>query len=290
MGLCQGAGGDQMTPEPRRGVDDRRTRADLAGIASVLLDLDGCVWFGSRLAPGAAGAIAKLRAAGLGVGFLTNISSGRSSTVAEKLSVLGVPAGASEVLVPIEALADHPMLRGDPLVYVLARTDIVEAVAEVARVTQDPDAADMVVLGRDTELDYQRLAAAAHVLNRGGRLLALNLDARVPVDGGRMVPGNGAIAAALSTASGVQATALGKPSVHFFASALRRFGFDRERTVMVGDTLDSDIAGGLAAGLVTVLVGPGDFSNTTPRPAPDFHIANLAELPELLLAPRKNAA
>lgn len=247
-----------------------------------MLDLDGCVWFGSELAPRAAEVVAELREAGLGVGFLTNISSGTTLSVADKLSGLGIPARHTDVLMPIEALAGHPLLATDPLVYVLGRDEVAKAVAEVAATTTDEDAANLVVVGRDPDLRYSDLAAALHVLNRGGKLLALNLDTRVPIEGGRVVPGNGAIAAALTAASGVAAESVGKPSRYFFSAALKRFGFDRLTTLMVGDTLDSDIAGGAASGLVTVHVGGSHFTASDPAPVPDHSLNELAELPALL--------
>lgn len=251
-------------------------------VRAVLLDLDGCVWFGRELAPGAAEAVRSLRAAGLAVGFLTNISSGRSSDVAAKLTQLGIPAAAREVLMPIEALASHPRLADRPTALVVGRPEVRAAVAEVTPVSDDPDEASVVVLGRDPTVDYARLTEALQVLHRGGALLALNLDARVPVAGGRLVPGNGAIAALLSTASGVTPEVVGKPARFFFETALRRFGFEPHETVMVGDTLDSDIAGGAGAGLRTVLVGGSHFTSLEPPPAPDYEISALAELPALL--------
>lgn len=263
---------------------NRDGRPDTRQVRSVMLDLDGCVWFGSELAPRAAEVVANLREARLGVGFLTNISSGTTQDVADKLTRLGIPTPASDVLMPIEALAGHPLLANAPLVYVLGRAEVAKAVARVARTTSDEDAADLVVVGRDPQLHYSDLAAALHVLNRGGGLLALNLDTRVPVEGGRVVPGNGAIAAALSAASGVAPQSVGKPSRYFFDAALSRFGFERESTMMVGDTLDSDIAGGAASGLVTVQVGGSHFTAAERPPVPDHSLPALADLPGLLFS------
>lgn len=260
----------------------REGAGEVREITGVMLDLDGCVWFGAELAPRAAEVVAELRAAGLGVGFLTNISSGSPATVAQKLTGLGIPTHESQVLMPIEALAHHPLLAGEPLIYVLGRDEVRRAVAELGATTDDEERADLVLVSRDPALDYRSLAAAVHVLNRGGKLLALNLDTRVPVENGRVVPGNGAIAAALSAASGVAAESVGKPSRFFFDAALERFGLDRQATAMVGDTLDSDIAGGAAAGLLTVHVGGSSFSALDPVPVPDHSLSALADLPALL--------
>ena len=263
-------------------ADSRHGRPESRTVTDVMLDLDGCVWFGSELAPRAAEVVAELRAAGLGVGFLTNISSGSTATVAAKLSGLGIPTTEADVLMPIAALAAHPLLASAPRVYVLARQEVAAAVSKFAAITDDEYEADLVVVGRDPELTYHDLAAAVQVLDRGAGLLALNLDTRVPVEDGRIMPGNGAIAAALTAASGVAAESVGKPSRFFFDTALARFGFRRDSTVMVGDTLDSDIAGGAAAGLLTVHVGGSLFSLLDPTPEPDHSLRELADLPALL--------
>lgn len=266
-----------------------RTEVSAVGVRSLLLDLDGCVWFGERLAPGAAELIEDLRDGGLGVGFLTNISSGDAAVIADKLTRLGIPATRADVMMPIDALASHPRMRSRPIAYVLGRDEVADAVRSLTDVSSDPDKADIVVLARDPDLTYAQLAEALHVLHRGGALLALNLDARVPVDGGRILPGNGAIAAALTAASGVDADLIGKPSARFFHAALERFGFDGATTLMVGDTLDSDIAGGVSAGLRTVLVGGSHFSGRQPMPVADFEVASLADLRALLALPQKVA-
>ena len=254
----------------------------LTGARSLLLDLDGCVWYGDELAPGAREFIAAARAAGLRIGFLTNISTGSSETLAAKLDRLGVPTPPEHVFMPISALHAHPYLATRPPTYVLGRPQVVSDVAAITHVTDDPEEAELVVLSRDPQLDYSRLADAAHVLNRGGRLLALNLDARVPVEGGRMLPGNGAIAAALTVATGVEAEVVGKPAPRFFTAAIEHFGMDPDTTAMVGDSLDSDILGGNAAGLPTVHVGGDKHSARTPPPVPTLSVPLLVDLAPIM--------
>jgi HAD superfamily hydrolase (TIGR01450 family) len=251
--------------------------APLADARTVFLDLDGCVWFGNELADGAADLVAALRRSGRRVAFLTNTSNSRAVTVAAKLERLGIPATPEEVLMPIEILAEHPQLRSRPPVWVVGQPAVREAVAAITEIAAEPERARVLVLSRDSDLSYWGLADALQVLVRGGALLALNLDARVPVEGGRMLPGTGALAAALSYASGVQAEVVGKPSRFFFETALRRFGTTAEKAVIVGDTLDSDVAGGAGVGMRTVLVGASPASTLDPAPVPDHAVADLRE-------------
>jgi HAD superfamily hydrolase (TIGR01450 family) len=252
--------------------------APLADVDTVFLDLDGCVWFGDRLAEGATELVGDLRASGRRVGFLTNTSNSQLAQVVAKLRRLGVPAEPDDVMMPIEALAQHPWLRSRPRVWFLGPPELRRSVAEVTPIADAPEDAELVVLGRDPAMTYGDLTDALQVLVRGGGLLALNVDPRVPVEGGRMLPGTGAIAAALSYASGVQPEIVGKPAPVFFEAALRRFGATAERAVIVGDTLDSDVAGGASVGMRTVLVGAASPSMRDPAPVPDFQVASLPEV------------
>jgi len=256
----------------------RRTRTPLADVDTVFLDLDGCVWFGEQIADGAIDLVRAVRDSGRSVGFLTNTSNHSTAHVVAKLQRLGIEADATDVIMPVDSLAGHPLMRDKPRVWFFGPDDMRRTVADLAPLAETPDEADLVVLGRDTSLTYADLADALHVLVRGGRFLAFNVDPRVPVEGGRMLPGTGAIAAALRYASGVQPEVVGKPAPVFFEAAMRRLGTTAERAVMVGDTLDSDIAGGASVGMRTVLVGKAPPSARNPAPVPDHHVSSLREV------------
>ena len=253
----------------------------LVDVDAVFLDLDGCVWFGEQLADGAIELVRDLRASGRRVGFLTNTSNSHPEQVAAKLRRLGISATVDDVIMPIEALAGHPWLRARPRVWFLGPPQMRQAVAELTPLAPTPEDAEFVVLGRDPAMTYADLTEALQVLVRGGGLLALNVDARLPVEDGRMLPGTGAIAAALTYASGVRPEVVGKPARVFFEAALRRLGVTAARSVIVGDTLDSDIAGGTAVGMRTVLVGDAVPSALDPAPVPDVRVAALREVWEL---------
>jgi len=250
----------------------------LADVDTVYLDLDGCVWFGDRLADDATALVDGLRTSGRRVGFLTNTSNAAPDQVAAKLRRLGIAATVDDVIMPIEALAAHPWLRARPRVWFLGPPQLRRAVAELTPIAATPDEAELLVLGRDPSMTYGDLADALQVLTRGARMLALNVDPRLPVEGGRMLPGTGAIAAALTHASGVVPEVVGKPAAVFFETALRRFGASAGRAVIVGDTLDADIAGGLSVGMRTVLVGAASPSARDPAPVPHHHVRVLADV------------
>mgnify|MGYP001157628116 CR=1 FL=1 len=258
----------------------------LEHIRTVFLDLDGVVWYGPKLIPHAAGFVRSLRASGRRVCFVTNITSSTAAMVAERLSRLGIETGEEDVQTPFTILPSHPAVTPSSRILLLGNRRIRQAVLDAGlTLTDDPEEASLVLVSRDTGLVYDHLAQAAQALQGGAQLLALNLDARVPVEGGKLVPGNGAIVAALTTATGVQAEAIGKPSKFYFDRALERFDADRSRTLMAGDNLDSDIRGGLDAGLFTVQVGGDRFSLLDPPPVPHLRVGNLEELGVLILDP-----
>ena len=261
---------------PERAAAPEPAAAPLADVDTVLLDLDGCLWFGEALAEGAAELVDALRASGRRVGFLTNTSNSRAVRVAAKLRRLGIAAETSDVVMPVEVLAEHPRLRDRPRVWFLGPEAVRQMIGELTPLAERPEDAELLLLARDTAMTYHDLADALHALLCCGAMLALNVDPRVPVEGGRMLPGTGAIAAALSYASGIEPEIVGKPSSGFFETALRRFGGTADRAVIVGDTLDSDIAGGAGAGLRTVLVGVPVPSTRRPEPVPDHRVADLA--------------
>ncbi len=255
----------------------------LLAMETFFFDLDGCIWFGDELAPGAAELVQALRDVGRHVCFVSNVTGTTAELVAEKLTRLGIPTKEADVQTPFSILHLHPLVRTHQPAFVLGNQVIRDAIDQAGiAMTDDVELAKLVIVSRDTDLSYQDLAEASQPLYRGAPLLALNLDARVPIAEGVYVPGNGAIVAALTTATGAHMEAIGKPATFFFDQALERFNAERGSTVIVGDTIDSDIAGGVAAGLLTVHVGPNDHSLEKRPAVPDIRVVDLLELGRLL--------
>ncbi len=265
------------TPDPRlAGTRLRRT-------ATFFLDLDGCIWFGDELAPGAVALVDLLRSTGRRVAFVTNATGTTAAHVAAKLTRLGIGASEADTITPLSVLPEHPSLATGRPALLIGNALMRKAVtAAGVALTNDPDAAGVVIASRDEELTYDHLARACLALNGGATLLAMNVDTRFPVEGGRYLPGTGAVVAALTAATGVSPVVIGKPAAYFFDRALARFGAERSTTTMVGDNLDSDVAGGRAAGLFTVQVGGSRFSVHAAPPVPDLAVTDLHELCELL--------
>lgn len=249
----------------------------------VCCDLDGVVWRDQDPIPGAAGGIAHLRDAGLRVGFVSNNSSQPVSEVTAKLAAAGVPASADDVITSAHAAASllaSVLERGAP-VLACAGPGVVEALVEAGLrpVTKGPAAA--VVVGLHREFDFDELDRASAAVRGGARFVATNVDATYPVPGG-LIPGSGAIAAAVATASGCAPEVAGKPQPAMVGLVRDRLG---RAGIVVGDrpSTDGALAHALGWPFALVLSGvtaekapPGGES--IPEPAPPFVAADLAAL------------
>lgn len=256
---------------------------------AVLLDLDGVVYAGERAVPGAPEALARLREEGVAIRFVTNNASRTPQQVVDKLVSVGVQADVEEVLASPRAAVE--LLRG-PLglprgarVAVAGGQGLMEAVTgaglraePVAQVTERPDA---LVQGFSPTTAWSDLAAATRWVAEGVTWVATNLDLTIPTDRG-VAPGNGLLVHAVAEAAGRRPDAVaGKPGPHLFSVAARSCG--SVRPLVVGDRLDTDIAGGRAAGQDTALVltgvhGLADALQADTDHRPDLVLAGLADL------------
>lgn len=255
----------------------------------VCCDLDGVLWRGDDPVPGAAEGVAALRDAGLHVGFVSNNSANRVADVTAKLERFGVRAEPADVLTSAQAAAGvlRRSLPSAARVFVCAGPGVVEALeaAGLRAVREGP--AEAVVVGFHRDFDYDELDRAARVVRGGARLIATNLDATYP-HGEDLMPGAGALAAAVATASGATPEVAGKPEAPTVVLVHERWG---DVGVVVGDRPATD--GALAAALgwpfALVLSGvagtpapPG--GEPVPDPAPPFVAADLGVLAPQLVA------
>src|SRR5262249_22919841 len=214
----------------------RRGLADMRGF---VFDLDGCVWAGEALTPGAAEVLALLRTQGRRVSFLTNNSRARAQTIQTKLERLGVEATAHEVLTPLEILGEVISARwGACRVLAIGGPELEQAVRDgghsLVPVEQFRDAT-VVVVGHDFAFSYERLTAAGRAVAAGAHSLTPNIDPRLPLEDGDFLPGCGAVVEAVATAAGARPVVIGKPEPPLFELALRRMEVTEREAVMVGD-------------------------------------------------------
>ena len=233
--------------------------AVLAGIRGFVFDLDGCVWNGSVLNPGAGETLAALHRAGRGLAFLTNNSRATGDDVRRRLHGLGVTI-AEHALTPLEIIGEVIARRwGRSRVLVIGAAELADVIARAGHeivAVNDYRRATVVAVGNDFDLTYERLTAAARAAAGGAPLVTPNLDPRLPLEGGEFLPGCGVIVEAVALAAGVRPIVVGKPEPPLFRMALERLGVEPAAAAMVGDSVPSDIAGARAVGMRTVLYAP----------------------------------
>ncbi|HVV76098.1 MAG TPA: HAD-IIA family hydrolase [Mycobacteriales bacterium] len=251
-----------------------------------LLDLDGVVNVGDEAAPHAIDALNKARGLGLRMACLTNNASRSATQVAERLRALGIEVADHDVVTSAQAAARLLAERLEPSSSVLVAGAAAlrdEVTSAGLRVVTDADANPAaVVMGYDPTIDYPRLAEACVAIRRGALFVASNLDATLPTPRGPL-PGMGSLAALMITATGVQPVVAGKPERPLFDESVERTG--ARRPLVVGDRLDTDIAGARNAGLaaMAVLTGVTDLlalASARHAQRPDLVAADLRGLTE----------
>ena len=258
------------------------TRRALREMRGFVFDLDGCVWSGEMLTPGAAEVLGKLRQQGKAVCFLTNNSRARARTMQAKLVRLGVEAKEDEVLTPLEILGEVVARHWGPSrVLAIGGDEMAEVLVEAGHTLVPVDGfrdATVVVVGNDFDFSYERLTAAARAVAGGAAFVTPNIDPRLPMEDGEFLPGCGAIAEAVATAAGQRPIVVGKPEPPLFELALQRMGLGVDEAAMVGDSVDSDVRGARRVGMTAVLFAP----KGGPDGVAHYMVKSMAQLRRLL--------
>lgn len=172
--------------------------------------------------------------------------------------------------------------RGVQSAFVIGEEGLFEAL-HGAQVELDTERPDWVIVGLDRKLTYDKLAIGARALQRGARFLGTNPDLSLPVEDG-LLPGAGAIQAALTATTGVRPVVIGKPEPLMLELAMSQIGGTLHNTAMLGDRLDTDIQGAVALGIPSILVLTGVSSrqdlNGSPT-QPSIVVENLTALMQL---------
>src|SRR2546427_11750819 len=223
-----------------------------------LFDLDGTVYRGEALIPGAAETLAALRAAGRRVAFLSNKPLQTRADYAAKLTRLGVPAAAEDVVNSSLVLARHlaTLDPGAP-VFVIGEPPLVSELAATGFEVRRDHQVRWVVIAFDRTFDYAKLNTALQAVRQGARLIATNPDRTCPTEDGEIPDCAGMTAAVEAVTGRTVEVIVGKPSPIILEVALARLGVSARDCVIVGDRLETDIVMGKRLGLATVLVLTG---------------------------------
>lgn len=226
---------------------------------AVIFDLDGTLYLGESLIPGADAVVAALRDAGIRVAFLTNKPIASPESYAEKLSRLGIEAETSDVVTSVgltvdfldrEAIGRRVFVIGeDYLKHSLRHAGYVEATC--------PEGTDVVVVSLDRSLDYTKIQFAYRAALSGARVVATNPDLICPMEDGEIIDAGAWIGALEALLRKPVTDVLGKPSRRCAEVCLARLGVDPANAMMVGDRMETDIRMAQDSGMRSALVLSG---------------------------------
>jgi 4-nitrophenyl phosphatase len=258
---------------------------DIKQYNAILLDMDGVLYRGDVPLPGVNELLEHCERRGIMYACVTNNSTMTPAQYEAKLAAMGIAMPAARVITSSTATRrylEHEFPRGTPAYYI-GMVGLHEALYGDGYFVYDEQHPRLVVSGLDRELTYQKAKIATLAIRAGARYVATNPDFTLPTDEG-LVPGAGSIIALLRTATDVAPTVIGKPGPAMLQAAIEILGADAQRTLVIGDRLDTDIAGAAAAGLASALVLTGvttreDLAHSALQPNVVF-----PGLPELVAA------
>jgi len=253
-----------------------------------LIDLDGVVYVDDKPTEGSVETINRLKKKGKLITFVTNNPGRTAQEYSEKLRIMGVETEQGDILTSAMAIAFHLKSEfselGDKRAYVIGSKALKDEVTLTGLKIIDGEeakTADFVILGSHPEFHYNEMKLATIAIRNGALFYATNRDPAYPSSEG-MVPATGAMLAAIEVASGKKAVVVGKPEVIMFEVALtENLHKEKHRLAIIGDCLDTDIAGGKNSGIATILTLTGttkeeDLADSDIKP--DYVIRNLTDL------------
>jgi 4-nitrophenyl phosphatase len=235
----------------------------LAAVRGLLIDLDGVVYEGPRVIPGAREFFDFLRHVDFPFLLTTNNSTLTPRSYVDRLAGMGIAVAEHQVLGSAEATAG--MLAAEfprgGRAFVIGEDGLLSALEAAGFVlahggVDAEDAVDVVVVGLDRQITYEKLTRAVNLVRGGARYVGPNPDTTLPMPFG-VIPGAGSFQALITAATGVRPTIVGKPEPTMLLMGAARLGLDPANVAIIGDRLDTDILGGTRAGLVSVLVLTG---------------------------------
>ncbi|MBQ6020867.1 MAG: HAD family hydrolase [Clostridia bacterium] len=233
-----------------------------------LCDMDGVIYHGEELIPGAREFVYWLYKNDKKFLFLTNASSRSPKELRQKLARMGLDVGEEHFYT--SALATAKFLQKQApgcSAYVVGEHGLYNALYDAGITINDVDP-DYVVIGETNDYRYEHITTAMNLVNRGARLIATNCDMTTPVEGGGSVPACRAFVAPIELTTGKQAYYMGKPNPLMMRTGLHILGLHSAEAAMIGDRMDTDMIAGIETGLDTVLVLSGASSRETPESFP----------------------
>ena len=239
-------------------------------INALIIDMDGVLWHGTQPMPGLTDFFKTLHDLQIPFILATNNASLTPEQYVSKLAKMGVTITNKQILTSGTATALYLSKQVNPTetrVFVVGEDGATQPLIDhgftltgLYEVNNDSDAskkgADIVVCGKDETLTWAKLATATLNIRAGAKFIGTNADTTLPTEHG-ITHGNGAILAALEVATGVSPTIIGKPEPIIYQQALALLGVDPDKTVAIGDRLETDILGAVRTGIRSIMVLTG---------------------------------
>ncbi len=242
---------------------DRRTSLgvsmeEILKYEGFIIDMDGVVYREKEVIEGSIEAIKRLKKLGKKVIFISNNSTRSREEYMEKLRDLNLPIEIDEIMPATYALAKY-ISRNYPekKAFVLGTLGLLkELLWAGVKITEDEEKADILVTGSDLNINYEKFKKATKILLADKPWIATNKDKLHPTQSG-LVPGAGLIVGALSFITGKKPIIVGKPSKNIVEEAIKKIGVKKDKCIIIGDLIESDILAGKNAGISTALVLSG---------------------------------
>lgn len=251
-------------------------------IKAVLFDIDGVLYIGDSVVPGAIDAVARLKAKGVPLRFITNTTTQSHAQLCEKVNKLGFSVTPQEILsAPQAAVISLRRMKKPRCLFVLDE----RVLGDFSEFGADESFPDVVVVGDiGDKWSYALLNKVFTLVRKGAHLIALHKNRFWQTEKGLQMD-IGAFVTGIEYATGKRATIMGKPSPAFFNIALHELGVAAHEVAIVGDDIDSDIGGGQEAGIRGILVETGKYREEYGRESsvkPDLQLKSVADLPQAL--------
>ena len=256
----------------------------LSQITHLIIDMDGVLYLGDQPMPRLREFFDFLRQRSVAFILATNNSTRTPQEYSDKLARMGVTVSPDEVLVSGQATARY-LAREYPQgtrVHVFGMPALKQAMTDEGFILADEDV-QVVVASMDRAVTFEKLKRATLLIRGGARFIATNLDPTNPTEEG-LLPGTGAMIAALATASETKPQAIGKPEPIMYQLAMEQMGASPETTAAIGDRCDTDILGGKRAGITTICVLSGSSNRAEAEAfAADMIFDDIAQLLDVWL-------
>ncbi|BDU50896.1 HAD-IIA family hydrolase [Haliovirga abyssi] len=250
-------------------------------IKNIISDMDGVIYRGKNLIPGAKECVENLLKNNIKFLFLTNNSEQTAIDLIRKLELLGIK-GLTEKNFITSAMATAMFLseqKPGGTAYVIGGGGLINELYKVGFSISENNP-DYVVVGKTKSYNFEMIKKAVELINKGAKFIATNPDVIDPIENG-IEPACGALLAPIERATGKSPFVVGKPNAIMMTLAKRKLGVHSEETLMIGDRMDTDIIGGLEAGMKTCLVLSGvstkEMLNKFPY-RPNYIFNNISEV------------